>query len=330
MADWMPSAARRVLAAAVLVLAGVAPALAAAATESYPARPIRIVVAFAPGSAIDTVARMVARRLTESLGQPAIVENRAGATGNIGADVVARSAPDGYTLLVTANSIAINRVLAPADALDPLTAFAPVTKLVTIPIVIAASPKLPARTLPELIALARREPGTIAYATRGIASTPHLAAIMFCKRAGIDLLHVPYNASGSILTDVISGEVPLVLSSEATPRIRNGQLVGLAVMSRHRIPALPDVPTVIESGFPDFEIGSWFGLFAPAGTPSAILDTVQGEVARFLQLPATRTKLGEMGLVPVGDTRSQFAADIAADLVRWRSVVGEAGLRDAR
>ena len=321
-------AARGFLAVALSALAVVGgPALAADA-EPYPARPLRIVVPIAAGTMPDVVARIVGTRLAEALGQPVLVENRAGASGNIGMELAAKAAPDGYTLFFAGVTQTIQPSIAGPRAIDPSRAFAAITKLVSQPMLIAAHPGFPADSLPDLIALARRAPGRFAYATGGIGSTGHLAAAMLSMRAGIELLHVPYPSANLVMKDVISGEVPLTVNvaSAGVPYLRRGQVKGLAVTGGQRIATLPEIPTVAELGYPDYEISSWYGMLAPVGTPPEIVDRLHRELVAILRVPAVRSDLSAKGMEVVGNTPEQFAAELRADVARWGPIVKATGI----
>jgi tripartite-type tricarboxylate transporter receptor subunit TctC len=294
--------------------------------ETWPSRTTRLIVPFPAGGGIDALARLLAARLSDAVGQPVVVENHPGAAGNRGSELVAKAAPDGYTLIVGANSMTINPALPGTRAPDPLRAFMPVTKLVTIPVVVAVTPSFEARTLEELLALARKAPRRLAYANQGIGTTSHMAATLLALRAGVEFLQIPYNGPGSVVKDVITGEIPIVFSSTGTtaPFVRSGQLRALAVTGSRRSSALPDVPTVAESGFPGFEVSSWYGVLAPAGTPPEIVGRLHGELVRILALPDVREMLARQGMYPIGNTPAQFAAEISADVERWSRVVREA------
>jgi tripartite-type tricarboxylate transporter receptor subunit TctC len=314
---------RRALAAVLLAAAIQSPA---AAAETWPSRPIRIVIPFQAGGSNDAMTRLVAAKLAEAVGQPVVVENQPGASGNRGTEYVTKAAPDGYTLVMGANSMTINPAIPGMRAPDPVRELAPVTKLVTIPDVIAVAPSVEARTLQELLALARKSPRKLAYANRGIGTTSHMAAALLAQRAGVEFLHIPYNGAGSVFKDVITGEIPMVVSSTGTtaPFVRSGQVRALAVTSSRRSSALPEVPTVAESGFPEYEVTSWYGLLAPAGTPPEIVGRLRDEVVRILALPDVAELLVRQGMSPVGNTPAQFAAEIRADVERWARIVREA------
>jgi tripartite-type tricarboxylate transporter receptor subunit TctC len=318
-----------VLALVAIAVAGWPARAPAAGPVPYPTRPIRIVVPFSAGNQLDVFARLIGDHLAQSMGQPVLVENRPGASGNAASEAVAKAAPDGYTLLVSGVLITLLPHTYGARAVDPVTAFAPVTRLAQQPIVIAATASLGVNTLPELIALARREPGKLSYATSGVGTAQHVAMTMLSQRAGIDLLHVPYANSGQLVADVLSGEVPLAMSFPGTvePHRRSGRLRVLAVTSAQRAQAWPDVPTVAEAGFPGFDVQSWAGVLAPAGTPPAIIDRLHREIVRILELPEVRSVFLAQSAEPVGNTPQEFAAEIRASVARWAPVVKAAGIK---
>jgi len=304
-------------------------AASAALAQTYPTKPVTIIVPWPPGGPSDIAARPLAKGLSEELKQSFVTDNRGGAGGNIGTAIVTKAAPDGYTLVMGANSMTINPAIPGMRAPDPVRELAPVTKLVTIPDVIAVAPSVEARTLQELLALARRSPRKLAYANRGIGTTSHMAAELLAQRAGVEFLHIPYNGAGSVFKDVITGEIPIVISSTGTtaPFVRSGQLRALAVTASRRSAALPDVPTVAESGFPGFEVNSWYGVLAPAGTPPEIVGRLHDELVRILALPDVAELLVRQGMAPVGNTPEQFAAEISADVERWARLVREGRIR---
>jgi len=292
----------------------------------YPNRSIRLIVSFPAGGAMDSLARIFAPELSSALGQTVVIENHPGATGSIGMEIAARSPPDGHTLLFASSVALIDRTLA-ASSFGLTRDFLPITRLVNVPIVIAATGSLKVSTLAEFVALARREPGKLAYATNGIGTTSHLAALILARRAGISLVHVPYGGSRSFYADVIGGEVPLVFASSGSlaALIGNGQVTALAVTSGECVAAFPNLPTVAESGFPGFELVSWYGVFAPAGTPPERVERLHGEFARILRLPRIRESLESLGMVPVGSTLAQFSAELRIDEARLAKLIREAG-----
>jgi tripartite-type tricarboxylate transporter receptor subunit TctC len=325
-----PVAVRRLLRslATGLALALIAGGAGAADSVAYPSRPVRIVVAYAAGTQMDAVARMVGARYSELAGQPVIVENRAGASGNIAADFVAKAPPDGHTLLVTGVNLTIQPSTAGARAVDPVRALVPVTKLVTQPIVILAYPMLGADSLADVIQLARKEPEHLSFTTGGVGTSPHLCAEMLATQAGVRMTHVPYANALQGVRDVIAGMVPLnfTVLSAGMPFIRSGQLKPVAVTSLRRVGAFPNLPTVSESGFPGFESSSWYGLLAPAGTPAEIVERLQRDVAGILAQAEIRDKLVGMGVEIIGNRPEQFAAEIRAEVSQWPRIVKAAGI----
>lgn len=303
---------------------------AVAADEKYPDRPIHLVDPYGAGGANDLFGRIVGARLAEALGQPVIIENRGGAGGNIGTEYVAKAKPDGYTLLIGSNgNNTINPALYPSLPFDAAHAFAAITKLATVPVVLVASPSLPAANLREVIQLAKSQPGKLAYATPGVGSTAHLTAALLASRTGIELLHVPYKGGGAAIGGVLSGDVPLafVVISTAQALSRAGRVRAIAVTSIARSSAMPDVPTVDESGVSGFDVASWYGLLAPAGTPPDIIARLHAETTRILQQPDVQQQFLAMGAASVGNTPDAFDSEIRADLARWAAVVKAAGIR---
>ena len=301
----------------------------AADTGAYPNRPIKIVVPFGAGSQIDIVARLVGGKLQDALGKPVIIDNQPGASGNIGSEIVAKAPPDVYTLLLTGSLITLLPSTLGSRAVDPIASFAPITKLAEPPIVIVVHPSLKVGTLQQLIAKARAEPGRIAYATAGIGSVQHLTAATLSKKAGIDMLHVPYANSGQALKDVVQGEVPVYFTflGPIDGYLKSGQLKALAVESTHRMKAWPDIPTVAELGYEEAVADPWNGVLAPAGTPPEIIDVLYRELARIVQEPDVREVFAKMGMEPLAPTPAEFSAEIKRSLQRWPSVAREAGIR---
>ena len=318
--------------AAAATLAGMVAlhaAPASAQTEgSYPHRAIRIVVPFGAGTQSDSATRLVAEKLSESLRQPVVVENHPGASANIGSEIVARAPPDGYTLLSTGSLITLLPVVMGATAVDPVAAFAPVAKLAEPPMVVVVHPTLGVSSLAELRALARTKPGRIAYATAGVGSVQHLTASIFARKAGIELLHVPYANSGLALKDVMSGEIPVYFTflGPINAQLRAGQLKAIAVASQRRIASWPDIPTVVEQGYPEAAASPWNGIVAPAGTPRAIVLQLNREFARIVALPEVRERFAQMGLEPISIEPDQFALEIREATARWPAVARDAGV----
>lgn len=305
-----------------------APGSSAQNVDAYPSRPIRFIIPNTAGGTSDLLARLIGARLSDALGQPVVVESRPGAAGRIALEHTAKAAPDGYTLFLGNNGTnAIVQSVPGADAADTMT-LAPVIKLASLAIVVAATPKLGVQTLAELIDRARRNPGGLAYASSGIGSTSHLAAALLTRRAGIRMLQIPYAGTASAIKDVLAGEVPLVFTHLATVAtlIRAGQLRALAVSGTQRVAAFPDIPTIAESGFPGFDVVTWHGVLVPPGTPDDIVVRLHGALTRILAMPDVREQLASMGMEPLGGTPEAFAADIKADRKRWATVIRDAGL----
>lgn len=326
----MPASTRRraLLAAAIatLTIAAAAPAHA----QDYPSKPIRLIVPFAPGGLADTSARAVAEKLGQRLGQSVVVENRSGASGNIGMQAVAQSAPDGYTLVLGFDgTVVINPHVFSKTGFDVLNDFAPVTKLGDAVLLLVAHPSVPAKNIRELIAHERSKPGSLSYGTSGTGGTPHLAGELLNQRTGTKLVHVPYKGGGQAVIDVVSGQIPLVFTAVASAQqhVKSGKVTGIGVSSGKRAASLPDVPTFAESGLSDFVVDSWVGILAPARTPKAIVDRLQRELAEVLKDAEVRSRYETLGIEPVGNTPEQFAAQIRADLARWEKVVRQAGIK---
>lgn len=315
------------VAALALCLAPGAPVQAEAA---WPARPITLVVPFPPGGTTDLLARLVAREAGSRLGQSMVVENRPGAGGGIGAAAVARARPDGYTLLMgTVGTQATNQFLYAQMPYDAARDFAPVTLVANSPNVLLVKPGVGAATVEQLIEQARRAPGSLNFASTSLGGSPHLSGELFNSMAKVDIRHVPYKGSAPAMTDLLGGQVQLMYDNlpSAMGQIRAGALRALAVTTRARVPMLPDVPTVAESGLPGYEVNSWFGLLAPAGTPDAVVQRLQAVVADAMGDPALRRQVEELGAIPVANTPQAYAAVIQADTDKWRQVIREAGIR---
>lgn len=300
-------------------------ALLAATTmaQTWPSKPIRLINPYAPGGFGDTVARPMFDQLAQSLGQPIIVESQAGANGTLASNVVAKAAPDGYTMLIAnLGPIAMNPVLYPATTADPLKVFVPVTQLVSGPLVILAHPDFPAKTLRELMDYARANPGKVSYGSVGPGSTTHLAGELLALKGKLDLLHVPFKGAAPVITNLLGKQVDIgiVNISLAKPHIDAGRLRPIAVTTLKRSSILPEVPTVAEA-LPGFEVNPWWGLMAPVGTPSQVITRVEQEMIRILKIPAIAAKLRESGLEPEGTTSAEYGKLIAADIDQWREVV---------
>ena len=303
--------------------------LLAGMAHAFPTKPVKIIVAFPPGGGTDIVARLLAPRLSEVWGQPVIVENRAGASGTIGTEAAARAEPDGYTLLMaTMGNMTANQHLY-RMAEDPLRAFAPITKVVDVHFVFMANPALPANNVQELIVLAKQHPGEIAYSSSGPGGAPHLAMELFKRRAGIDVVHIPYKGSGPSINDLIGGRVMLTMDSllQSLPHIKSGRLKALAVPGPKRSALLPDVPTIAESGLPGFALTNWFGLLAPAATPRDVLVKVHDDVVRILKEPELEKRISDLGADVVGNSAEEFGAAMRAESAQWAEIIKAAGIR---
>ncbi len=302
---------------------------AAAQAQSYPVRPVKIVVAFSPGGGTDIVARVLGQKLTEMWGQQVIVENRAGASGTIGTEYAARSAPDGYTLFMgTLGNLSVNKHLYTKMTVDPIRDFAPITKVVDVYFVLVAHPSVPAKTVAELIALAKSKPGFVTYGTSGPGGAPHLAAELLKRTAGIDMTHIPYKASAQSFQDLLGGQVMITMDSQiqALPYIRDGRLRALGVLSAKRVASLPDVPTIGET-VPGYELTNWFGLVAPAATPKDLLAKISTDVHKALQDQGLRDKVTALSAAVVGDSPEHFGATMRADSEKWARIIREANIK---
>jgi tripartite-type tricarboxylate transporter receptor subunit TctC len=316
---------RRLLCAlfgAIAIVAGGAHA------QAYPARPVTLVVPYPPGGSADILARLVGQQLGTRLGQPLIVENKGGAGTAIGAKAVAPATPDGYTLLLgTVSSQAINPAMNKVGY-DPMKDFLAVSPVAAIPFVLVANPSLQARSVADVIAMAKAQPGKLAYASAGPGTSNHLAGELLASRAKIKLLHVPYKGSAPALTDVVGGQVPLMfdLITTSLPMLQAGKVKALAVTSRTRSTLLPDVPTVSESALPDYEVSAWFGVFAPAGTPQAIVSRLNTELTAILQAPDMQKRLRDMGAEAETGTPEAYTRYVRDEAKKWSGVVRQAGL----
>jgi tripartite-type tricarboxylate transporter receptor subunit TctC len=301
----------------------------AAAAQSYPSKPVRIVVPFAPGGGVDLTARILAQKLTERVGQSFIVENRTGASGIIGTEFVAKSAPDGYTLLVGSQT---TQAVVPAMYgklnYDTARDFAAVTEIAFSPLLIVVHPSLPVKTVKDLIALAKARPGQLTF---GAASggTPHMAGELFKLVAHVDMLFVPYKGEGPAIADAMGGQISMVFSNlpVALPQAQGGRLRALAVTSRQRVSTAPGIPTAAESGLPDYEASTWFGLFAPAATPRDVIGKLNADAASALNVPEVKERMAGQGLFVVANTPEQFAAFVKTEIPRWAKVVRDAGVK---
>jgi len=312
--------------------AALAASLAATAVlaQVYPGKPIRLIVPFAAGGGNDNVARLVGKRLADSLGQPAVIDNRPGAGGVVGAELAAKSAPDGYTLFLGGvGSHAINPNLHAKLPYDPIKDFAPVSLLAQAPLVLVVHPSVPVHDVAEFIAYARAHPGRLNFASNGNGSSSQLAAVMFASMAGVDMVHVPYKGLAPALTDLLAGEVQLMFSSVVAilPHIKAGKLRAIAVTGAKRLASMPELPTIAESGLPGYEASSWYGILAPAGTPRDIVVRLNAELAKALEQPEVRNSLLAEGAEPAGGSPERFAAHIRAEMERLGKIIRDAKIR---
>lgn len=306
------------------------PAQAQSAVDAWPNKPLRLIVPFVPGGVTDTSGRVIAEFLGKRLGQQVVVDNKPGASGNIGSQLAAASAPDGYTLLLGFDgTLVINPHVFPKIPFDTQKDFLTVGKIGDAVLILVANPGVKANTLQEVLALSRREQGGLPYGTSGIGGTPHIAGELLKQRTGAQLTHVPYKGGGQAITDVIGGAIPLVYTAVAGAQahVKSGRLKAIAVSSPVRSPALPEVPTFIESGVADFAVSSWVGLLAPARTPTAIIQRLNSELNAVLADPALRERLAVLGIDPRPGSPEQFAEEIKRDLARYEGVVKAAGIK---
>ena len=311
---------------AVLTLAALPMAVQA---QAWPNKPIRFIVSYPPGGGLDATARLLGPKLAEALGQPILIENRQGSGGVIGGDAAAKSAPDGYTFLMDASSHSINPVLQPRMPFDTLQDLVPVSLLLVVPNMLVVNPAFPAHSVKELIALVKAKPGQYSFASSGNGSAQHLAAELFKAQAGLFMVHIPYRGGGPALIDVMGGQVPIYFGNMASalPHVKAGKLKALAVTGSKRAPAMPALPTIAESGLTGYEVYEWNAVFAPAGTPQAIIERMQRELAKALALPDVREKLAALGAEPVGGTPEELDKLRRADLEKWTTVIKRAGIK---
>ena len=294
----------------------------AAAQSDYPSRPVRIIVHSPPSGGTDIVARVLAQHFSNAFRQQFFVENRPGAGNVIGIEAAARAAPDGYTLLVSASTIALNSVLYKKVPYDPVRDFAPITLAATAPNILVVNPKLPIKSVADLIAAAKAQPGKLTYGTPGIGTSPHLCMALFNSMAGVDLQHIPYKGTAAAVTDIIGGQIDVAFATALTakPLIDAGRLRALAVSGPRRVEALPNVLPVAEAGVPGYEAMQWYGLLAPAGTPAAIIERVHAEAMVALRSPEMKARLAADGAEPLGTTPAEFGAYIKRELDKWARV----------
>ena len=309
---------------AALVLAG------SALAQAWPTKPVRLIVPFPPGGSADILARAIGQKLGDGLGQQVIIDNRPGAGTAIGAEATAKAAPDGYTIMLgTVSSHAINPALNPGLKFDPIKDFAPVSLVASIPFALIVHPSLPVNSARDLIALAKAKPGSLNYSSAGNGTSNHLAGELFKSMTGTFMVHIPYKGSAPALNDLIAGQVQLMydLVLTAAPHVKSGAVRALAVTGRERSAALPGVPTVAESGVPGYEVTAWFGFFAPAGTPVAVVNTLNAETVKAMRLQDLRDRLGSQGAEALTSTPEQFSGYVKDELTKWTRVVKASGMK---
>ena len=326
----VPSRRAAAAAAALALVVAIGTAHAAGPTDTFPSRPVRLVVPFTPGGSTDILARAIGQKVAEAWGQPVVIENKPGAGGNVGVELVAKSAPDGYTIVMGhIGTFAANQALYKALPYDPIRDFAPITLVAMVPNVLVVGPAVESRTLADLIALAKANPGKLDYGSGGNGSAAHLATEYFKLRTGVSLQHVPYKGTGPAIADLLGGQIGLMITG-ALPlmqHIKSGKLRALAVASPTRLSILPDVPTVAESGYPGFAGVQWYGLFAPAATPKDVVAKIHRDAVRALKDPAVAERLASEGAEPVGDTPEHFGAFVRSEIALWGKVIRESGAK---
>ncbi len=315
--------------AGLCVVAAACDLPSAAHAQAYPSKPIRIVVPFPPGGTSDILARALGQKLTEEWGQQIVVDNRAGAGANIGAEVAAKAPPDGYTLFVMSTAHTINPSLYAKLAYDPVRDFAPITMLVATSQVLAVHPSVPVKTVREFIAYAKKRPGELNYSSAGSGTQPHLSGELFKTMTGIHIVHIPYKGAPPAMTDLLAGQVALTFATapSAVPYVKSGRLVALGVSTAKRIAALPDVPTIAEAGVKGYEAAGWNGLAGPAGMPAPIVEKLNGAFVKILRMPTVASYLSGQGADPDPGTAAEFAAYIKSEIVKWAKVVKASGAR---
>ena len=314
----------RLLSAAVAALA----VCGNVSAQTYPVKPVRIINPFSPGGSLDLVARLLAKSMGSELGQQFIVENRPGAGGTIGVDLVAKSPPDGYTLLIVQSSITVNPSLQPKIPYDPVRDFEPISKVSSYMFFLVAHPSLPVRSVKELIALAKSRPGQINYASVGVGSGTHLSGELFGHMAGVRLMHIPYKGTGQVMPDLLGGQIALTFgSTSVVPHVKQGKLVAIGVTGAKRAPVLPNTPTVAESGLPGYEVTAWNALFAPTGTPQAIIGRLNELTRKHMAHPDAKSVMDAQGLDADTGTSSELGGLVKSELVKWARVIKLAGIK---
>jgi tripartite-type tricarboxylate transporter receptor subunit TctC len=315
------------LASVIFSTAILAIASASVLAQSYPDKPIRLVVPYTPGGATDIVARVVGQKLGESLGQQVVIDNRPGGGTLIGTDIVAKATPDGYTLLMCAATLGTNPSLYEKLPYDTLKDFAPVSLVAIVPNILVVHPSLPVKSVQQLIEYAKANPGKLSFASTGNGGSSHLAGELFKSMAGVDMVHVPYKGSAPAHTDVLGGRVPVMFDSAMLPHIKAGKVRALAVTTLKRSPAAPELPTLAESGLPGYEAVAWFGVLAPAGVPKQIVNKLSSEIVRIVHMPDVQQRFDSLAAEPIGNTPDEFATYIKEDIEKWAKVIKAANIR---
>lgn len=320
---------RRLHLLAVAFAAGLSTLATSAWADSYPSKPVRMIVGFPPGGPNDIVARVVSEKLEGWLGQPVIVDNRPGAGGNIGTEITARAEPDGYTLLMgSTGPQAINPAVYPRLSFDVLRDLAPVSLVAQVPSVLVVNPQVPARTVSELISFGKQQPGGLRYGSGGYGTTLHLSGELFKSLAGIEMLHVPYKGTAPAISDLAGGQTHVMFAAlpSVMPLVRAGKLRVIAVTTRERSQALPDVPTIAESGLPGYEMAPWFGVFATAGTPKPVINRLSQAIHKVVAMPAVKEALEKQGAEPITNNPEEFSALLRTEIAKWSKIVKEANI----
>jgi tripartite-type tricarboxylate transporter receptor subunit TctC len=321
---------RTLLASAVAALCTVSASAAIAQADAYPAKSIKWVVPFPPAGAMDTIARTLGEHMGRKLGQTFVIENRPGAGGNIGADAVARAAPDGYTMMIVANGMAVNKFLYGKLSYDPVKNFTPVSLLAVVPnVLVTNAAQSKAGTVADVVAQAKAQPGKVTFASAGNGTSIHLAGELFASMAQVDMLHVPYKGSGPAVTDLLGGQVDYMFDSvtSAAPHIRSGKLRAIGVTTLKRSSALANVPTIAEAWLPGYELSPWFAVYMPAGTPQPIVDRMNAALLEAMKVPEVQARFAAIGAEPIGSTPQQLATHLAAEMAKWGKIIQERGIR---
>ena len=313
----------------IIVLAGLCAAWSSVQAQNYPRAPIKIIVPFPPGGGTDILARLLGQKLNELWGQPVVTDNRAGANGTIGAALVAKAAPDGYTLLLVPSGFAVNPSIYPKLPFSTERDFAPITQLVEGPLLVLVHPSVPVYSIKDLISLAKARPGQINYASSGIGSPPHLATEHFKIMANVDMVHIPYKGGGPALVDLLAGQVSVYFNAilQAMPYAKTGKLRALAVTSAKRFPSLSQTPSIAEAGVPGYDFTNWYGLLAPAGTPKDVVLKINGEVAKILNYPEAKERLAADGAIVVASSPEQYTAFLQGEIAKFGKIVKASGMK---